>query len=56
MHQQALDFVTAQSRGLPARSVLEIGSLDINGSVRPVFSSAETYHGLDLVAVLKSRE
>ncbi len=50
MHQQALDFVTAQSRGLTARSVLEIGSLDINGSVRPVFTSAVTYHGLDLVA------
>lgn len=50
MHQQALDFVAAHAIGLPAASVLEIGSLDINGSVRPIFSATPRYHGLDLVA------
>jgi SAM-dependent methyltransferase len=28
--------------------VLEIGSLDVNGSVRPLFAAAEHYHGLDI--------
>jgi hypothetical protein len=31
-------------------SVLEVGSLDINGSIRPLFASAEHYHGIDIVA------
>jgi hypothetical protein len=35
---------------LPSLAVLEIGSLDINGSVRPLFPRAGHYHGLDLVA------
>ena len=48
MHQQALDFVAAHTRGLRPASVLEIGSLDINGSVRPLFEGAARYHGIDL--------
>jgi hypothetical protein len=35
---------------LDGAAVLEIGSLDINGSVRPLFADASHYHGLDLVA------
>ena len=50
MHVQAMDFIAASAAGLSPQSVLEIGSLDINGSVRPLFAGAATYHGLDLVA------
>jgi hypothetical protein len=30
--------------------VLEVGSLDINGSIRSLFGAADRYHGLDVVA------
>lgn len=53
MHQQAYDWVAAHvpaPRAGGPTAVLEIGSLDINGSVRPLFPHAEHYHGLDLVA------
>lgn len=51
MHAQAFDWVARQVTSLPAApTVLEIGSLDINGSVRPLFPAAPHYHGLDLVA------
>lgn len=51
MHVQAFDWIAAQVNRRPApRAVLEIGSLDINGSVRPLFPDAAHYHGLDLVA------
>jgi hypothetical protein len=52
MHQQAFEWIAAQvaRSARPAPSVLEIGSLDINGSVRPLFPGASHYHGLDLVA------
>lgn len=54
MHEQAYDWVAAQVAARtadgPAPAVLEIGSLDINGSVRPLFPGAAHYHGLDLVA------
>ncbi len=50
MHQQVLDWIGTQAADLsPALDVLEIGSLDINGSVRPLFAAARTYHGIDLV-------
>ena len=52
MHVQAYEWVERQvaGLGLAAPAVLEIGSLDINGSVRPLFPDASHYHGLDLVA------
>lgn len=52
MHQQAYDWIARQVGSLrdsPA-SVLEISSLDINGSIRPLLRGAGHYHGLDLVA------
>jgi len=51
MHQQAYEWVASQVGRLtdPDPSVLEIGSLDINGGVRGLFD-AEHYHGLDLAA------
>jgi SAM-dependent methyltransferase len=48
MHVQALEFVTRHVSGLTPGRVLEIGSLDINGSVRPLFPTARRYHGIDL--------
>ncbi|MEJ5255102.1 MAG: methyltransferase domain-containing protein [Acidimicrobiales bacterium] len=50
MHVQAYDFVARHAAGTAGARVLEIGSLDINGSVRPLFATAASYHGLDLVA------
>ena len=49
MHVQAFDFVAAHVTGLAPISVLEIGSLDINGSVRALFGANVDYHGLDVV-------
>lgn len=54
MHQQVADWVAAEAvldtGRCPSPSVLEIGSLDINGSVRAAFPHAASYHGVDLVA------
>ncbi len=52
MHEQVFTWVAARvaDRAASAAAVLEIGSLDINGSVRPLFPGATHYHGLDLVA------
>ena len=51
MHEQVFTWIGAQVRDLPTPvSVLEIGSLDINGGLRPLFAQAEHFHGLDLVA------
>lgn len=51
MHQQARDFVLAVRRKHPAffqdTNVLEVGSLDINGSIRNYFKGGN-YFGLDL--------
>jgi len=50
-HQQQLDFVKAVSRVYPNNfknaKVLEVGSLDINGSVRQFFTDCD-YIGIDL--------
>jgi SAM-dependent methyltransferase len=50
-HQQQLEFVKMLSSGLPqyfsSASVLEIGSLDINGSVRQFYSDCN-YTGIDV--------
>lgn len=47
MHEAAYHWVAGNVQKLgPFQSVIEIGSLDINGSVRPLFDGAE-YIGLD---------
>ena len=49
MHQEAFRFIAVQLASLPPRkSVIEIGSRDINGSVRPLFASAESFTGIDI--------
>lgn len=51
MHQQVLDFVQSVKERFPdsfaEKNVLELGSLDINGSVRGFFTGGE-YIGVDL--------
>ena len=48
MHVQVFEWIAAQVAGRAAVDVLEVGSLDINGSVRPLFADAARYHGIDL--------
>lgn len=48
MHAQVFDWIAAQVAGRHPETVLEIGSLDINGSVRPLFPGVPHYHGIDL--------
>lgn len=47
MHAEARAYVEREVRGRHFKSVLEFGSLDINGSVRDVID-ADQYHGIDL--------
>lgn len=47
MHAEAYNFLRQHVRG-NARTVLELGSLDINGSPRYLFPVNVTYVGLDL--------
>jgi SAM-dependent methyltransferase len=50
MHPEAFDFVAKQRAAMDrCESVVEFGSLDINGSVRPLFDGCR-YVGVDLVA------
>ena len=50
MHHQALQFVQGRIAQHPARQrVVEIGSRNINGSVRSAFAARVTYWGCDLV-------
>jgi hypothetical protein len=49
VHVQAHEFVARHAQTLRPESVLEIGSLDVNGSVRPLFPTARRYHGIDVV-------
>ncbi|MGE5466690.1 MAG: class I SAM-dependent methyltransferase [Ignavibacteria bacterium] len=53
MHPQQAFFVSSVKQNLPdwfkGKSVLEVGSLDINGSVRPLFEEC-TYLGIDVGA------
>jgi len=52
MHPQAFEFVrrTRDLLGLDKPlEVVEIGSRNVNGSVRPLFAGAKNYVGLDLV-------
>jgi hypothetical protein len=48
VHAQAYEFVATQASSLQPRTVLEIGSHDVNGSVRPLFPHVELYHGVDI--------
>lgn len=47
MHVQAYDFVSRYATDA-AVDVLEIGSHDVNGSVRPLFPRARRFHGIDI--------
>lgn len=53
-HPEQLDFfrVVAEANRelLAGASLLEIGSFDVNGSVRSIFDSVHQYSGVDLVA------
>jgi len=50
MHAQAYDFVQriAAGLGLNGMRVLEFGSYNVNGSVRPLFAAASEYIGVDI--------
>lgn len=52
MHQEVIDFVQGVKNNYPAyfhnSHVLEVGSLDLNGSVRPFFSDNKSYVGIDI--------
>lgn len=48
MHVTARQWVALHAR--PARSVLDIGGRDINGSVRDLFPGAKSYVSIDLLA------
>lgn len=51
MHASVMAWVKARiSTGLMPKAVLELGSFDVNGSVRPLFSSARLYAGIDQFA------
>jgi SAM-dependent methyltransferase len=53
MHDSVLQWVAEKARefdGFAGQSVLEVGSLNVNGSVRAFFSSAAVYTGVDLFA------
>ncbi len=54
MHKEVLDWVEESFKwwGAKPSSVLEFGSLDINGSVRSILQTADTlYVGIDIVHV-----
>lgn len=49
MHEAALRYMADCLTALPPRQrVVEFGSRDINGTVRPLFAGAERYWGIDL--------
>lgn len=49
MHPEAFAFLVeaAQKVNPKGLKVLEIGSLNVNGSARSLFEQADTYHGID---------
>lgn len=50
MHHQAYRWIRQTVSRLPDRlSVLEYGSKDVNGSIKPLFARATRYVGVDLV-------
>lgn len=50
MHPSVMTWVAdvVASHGLNAGNVIEIGSYDVNGTVRPLFDRAELYWGTDI--------
>jgi hypothetical protein len=49
VHKEAYDFVARVVKNYgPFERALEIGSYDVNGSIRPLFSGASTYVGIDV--------
>lgn len=52
MHQSVIDWVSGITRihSFAGKRILEVGSLDVNGSVRPLFAGASTYTGIDFRA------
>jgi SAM-dependent methyltransferase len=54
MHDTALEigqqFFTTYMTGLPAASILDVGSLNVNGSLRQCAPAGVRYTGVDLVA------
>jgi SAM-dependent methyltransferase len=52
MHQTVMEWVGGQVRDRqlvrPDGHVLEVGSLDVNGSVRPLFEGVGSYWGVDI--------
>ena len=51
MHKTAYDWVAAQMQGqtMEPLEVLEIGSMSINGTIRPIFELCDSYIGIDTV-------
>lgn len=48
MHPEAYDYVAGVvQRYGPFRRVVEFGSMDVNGSIRPLFTDAGVYVGVD---------
>lgn len=47
MHESVLQWVKRQSCRETPGAVLELGSLDVNGSVRGLFPNAQLYVGID---------
>lgn len=50
MHANALNFYASVLSRLDARTVLEFGSCNLNGSPRDVYHQAASWHGVDVVA------
>lgn len=49
MHAAATNFFVSSLRGFEPRSVLEIGSININGSVRDYYPQATSWWGIDII-------
>ena len=48
MHREAFGYIAQQVKELPPRKhVVEFGGLDINGSVRSLFTAAKSYVSVD---------
>jgi len=50
MHPQARNAIIGFLKQVDttAKRVLEVGSYDVNGTVRDLFAQAATYHGIDI--------